>query len=516
MRTSSTRRHLIIEGSFFQEFFPLKPGGSEISAEEFINRLKRALRREGDFPASAKVVSELKTLAANPNATGDQITEIILREPSLSIRILHVVNSAFYMRAQPIMTVSQAVLKMGIKPIAELCSGLILLQKFVPAARQNTPFAACLTKVIVTSILTGTITPQLNAQAGVKNEETGYLAGSFSEMGMLLLAYYFPKIYENAMKRAETKAISMSSAIQQLTGLSPLQISGEVIQALNLPSFYLDVMRLAEKPAGIPKNVPAIPVERRHLMNCAKSIVAAEKIADVISDDKSKAGLDRVLLDLKDSLGVDGDIVKGALGGLTALFHDHCASMQLTLPNLPDFVGSYTGSSEKPSGDQGAQDLFAQYLGEIKQAVENREPTASIIVTVMEAISASLSFDIVLLLLAASGKQALSGRMLIGSIPEFEPSRYVRPVDHLADPHSPEVSAFKNSHVVFSQKALLAGGFPVFAMPIGYGKRAVGVIYAERTIGPRDPLTIDQEDLVRMLADLLDRSLSLAREGKLR
>lgn len=493
----------------------MKPSGSEISAEEFINKLKQALRREGDFPASAKVVSELKALAANPNATGDQITEVILREPSLSIRILHVVNSSFYMRAQPIMTVSQAVLKMGIKPIAELCSGLILLQKFVPAARQNTPFAACLMKVIVTSILTGTITPQLNAQAGVKNEETGYLAGSFSEMGMLLLAYYFPKIYENAMKRAETKAILMSTAIQQLTGLSPLQISGEVIQALNLPHFYLDVMRLAEKPAGIPKNVPAIPVERRHLMNCAKSIVAAEKIADVITDDKSKASLDRVLLDLKDSLGVDGDIVKSALGGLTSLYHDHCASMQLVLPELPGFVVTYGGAGEEKKGAvQGGQDLFEQYLGEIKQAVENREPTASIIVTVMEAISASLSFDIVLLLLATGGKQALSGRMLIGNVPDFEPARFVRPVDHLADQHSPEVSAFKNSHVIFSGKALLSGGFPVFAMPIGYGKRAVGVIYAERTSGTREPLTNEQEEAVHMLADLLDRSLSLAREGK--
>ena len=492
----------------------MKPGGSEISAEEFINKLKIALRREGDFPASAKVVGELKTLAANPNATGDQITEVILREPSLSIRILHVVNSTYYMRAQPIMTVSQAVLKMGIKPIAELCSGLILLQKFVPAARQNTPFANCLKKVIVTSILTGTITPQLNAQAGVRNEETGFLAGSFSEMGMLLLAYYFPKMYENAMKRAETKHIPIGDAIQQLTGLSPLQISNEVIQALNLPPFYSEVIKLAEKPSQIPKNVPAIPVERRHLMNCAKSIVAAEMLSDVITDGKGKASLDKALNDLKDSLGMELDIVKSALGGLSDLYRDHCASMQLTLPELPEFVDSFSEAGGKKGPSEGAENLFEQYLSEIKQAVENREPTASIIVTVMESISASLHFDVVLLLLATGGKQSLSGRMLIGDVPNFEPSRFVRPVDHLADATSVEVAAFKSSKVVFSGKALLRGGFPVFAMPIGYGKRAVGVIYAERTSGEREPLNLDQEECVRQLADLLDRSLSLAREGK--
>ncbi|NMC63139.1 MAG: HDOD domain-containing protein [SAR324 cluster bacterium] len=491
-----------------------KTTGGEISSEEFLNKLRQALRREGDFPASAKVVSELKALAANPNATGDQITEVILREPSLSIRILHIVNSSFYMRAQPIMTVSQAVLKMGIKPIADLCSGLILLQKFVPAARQNTPFANCLKKVIVTSILTGTITPQLNAQAGVRNEETGFLAGSFSEMGMLLLAYYFPKIYENALKRAETKHIPVNDAIQQLTGLSPLQISSEVINALNLPPFYSEVMKLAEKAGQIPKNVPAIPVERRHLMNCAKSIVAAETLTDVITEGKGQVALDKAISELQEKHGVEPSFVSSALGGLNDLYKDHCTSMQLTLPDLPEFLESYSPDKAKKTSFEASESLFDQYISEIKQAVENREPTASIIVTVMEAISSTLDLDLVLLLLATGGKQSLSGRMLIGDIPNFDPNRFVRPIDHLADPNSVEVLAFKSSRCVFSGKPLLRDGFPIVAMPIGFGKRAVGVIYAERTKGNKEPFDINQEESIRQLAELLDRSLSLAREGK--
>lgn len=489
-------------------------GTNEISADEFITKLKQALRKDGDFPASAKVVSELKALAANPNSTGDQITEVILREPSLSIRILHVVNSSFYMRAQPIMTVSQAVLKLGIKAIADLCSGLILLQKFVPAARQNTPFANCLKKVIVTSIVSGTLTPQLNTQAGVRNEETGFLAGSFSEMGMLLLAYYFPKIYENAMKRADTKRIPMNDAIQQLTGLSPLQISDQVIQALNLPDFYSQVMKLAEKPAQIPVNVPSIPVDRRHLMNCAKSIVAAEKIAEIVTDGKGEAMLEKTIADLHEKLGVDSKFVSSALGGLPDLFRDHCTSMQLTLPELPSFVETYSDNKQQKNKPSSGEDLFQQFLQEIRQAVENREPTASIIVTVMEALSSCLNFDLVLLLLASGGKQTLMGRMLIGTIPGFEPTKFVRSVDHLADITSIEVSAFKNARCAFSGKPLLKDGFPVFALPVGYGKRAVGVIYGERTSGDRKPLTIDEEDSIRQLSDLLDRSLSLAREGK--
>ena len=487
--------------------------GNEISADDFLNKLKSALRKDGDFPASAKVVGELKNLAANPNATADQITEIILREPSLSIRILHVVNSSFYRRAQPIMTVSQAVIKMGMKPLADMCSGLILLQKFVPAARQNTPFANCLKKCIVASILTGTITPQLDTQAQ-KNEETGFLAGSFSQMGTLLLAYYFPKIYENALKRADTKRIPLGHAIQQLTGLTPIEISNEVILALNLPQFYSEAMKLAAKPGNLPKNTTTLSPEKRHLVNVARGIASADHLADVITDGKGQVTLEKTVAQIQETYGIDAKALSTALGGLHDLFKDHCASMQLTLPELPDYIQSYGpdgGFEPKPTS---SEELFMQFLDEIKQAVEGREPTASIIVTVMEAIATSLHFDLVLLMLATAGKQSMAGRMLIGDIPNFEPTRYLRPVDHLADISSPEVSAFKNGRCVFSGKALLKSGFPLVALPIGYGNRAVGVVYAERTHGNGDPLTIEEEDSLRQLSDLLDRSLSLAREGK--
>ena len=107
-------------------------GKASMTAEQFVEKLRNALRRDGDFPASAKIVSELRMLTSDPRTTANQITEVILREPSLGTRVLHLVNSSFYRRAKPIMTVSQAVVQIGMKPLADLCAGLVLLQKFVP------------------------------------------------------------------------------------------------------------------------------------------------------------------------------------------------------------------------------------------------------------------------------------------------------------------------------------------------------------------------------------------------
>src|SRR5581483_3381376 len=120
-----------------------------------------ALARDGDFPASAKVVNKLLTRASNRNVTLSEISNIILKEPSLTARILHVVNSTIYNRGAPIKTVSDAVTRLGLRNVAEVCSGLVLFKKFVPAARSEGSFADCLKQALFTSMLARSLEAEL-------------------------------------------------------------------------------------------------------------------------------------------------------------------------------------------------------------------------------------------------------------------------------------------------------------------------------------------------------------------
>ena len=47
-----------------------------MSQEKFLDKLRKALSQDGDFPTSAKIVSELKMLTSNPNTTANQIAEV--------------------------------------------------------------------------------------------------------------------------------------------------------------------------------------------------------------------------------------------------------------------------------------------------------------------------------------------------------------------------------------------------------------------------------------------------------
>ncbi|MCB0353558.1 MAG: HDOD domain-containing protein [Bdellovibrionales bacterium] len=485
-----------------------------ITAEEFVDKLRRALRRDGDFPASARVVAELRELVTKPDTTANQITEVILREPSLGTRVLHLVNSSFYRRARPIMTVSQAVVQIGMRPLAELCSGLVLLQKFVPAARKGGVFAKSLKQTITTSLLSSSITGELQNQGRVGKDEQGYLAGTFYELGMLLVSFYFPKMYEAALRRSDEKKQSLSQSIQELTGLTPVQLSLEVIDELKLPEFYREVLSTAETPETATTLASEGSDSEKHTAGVAQALYAAHEISSTLTQNGTKEELDNALVKIRNSVDLENVLLSDVIGQLVTRFQDHCASMDLHLPALPTYVRQYTGADAieedfQDSASQQEGDIFAQFVEEIREAVDNREPTASIITTVMETFAWSLRFDRVLLMLVASGKQRLVGRMLLGNVPDFVPKDFIRLLGREAGPYAPDAAAVAEARPIFSGEPLFEDGWPFAVVPIGFGKRVIGVIYADRIDSGTDAqLSGREQAAIGVLAELLDRSIS--------
>jgi|GEM_PF-904678 len=501
------------------------PIGSDSSAttftpEEFIERLRKALQRDGDFPASAKVVSELRSLVSDTKTTANQVAEVILREPSLGIRVLHLVNSSFYRRAKPIMTISQAVIQIGMKPLADLCSGLVLLQKFVPVARRGGAFANTLQQIVLTSLLTSTLSGEreVSKSGGHKaGGESGYLAGSLRELGTLLMAYYFPQVYETATRRAESKHLPLEQCIKEVIGLTPIQLSVELIDALNLPPMYKEIILASEGADKLPPPPSGVATPQQEIAKLGRSLSAANQISEVLSTGQGKAKLDTVLNRINSQLKLDLKDLNSVVGSLPALFKEHCSSIDLPLPDLPEFVTAYSEAIPDQVAApalQTSSDQFSQFVDEIRLAVQNGEPTASIITSVMETLAWGLRFDRVILLLVTPGKHTLVGRMALGDLGTIDPRKIERPVSTTPDLVAPDSVAFVQSRPVFNGDSVLPDGWPLVAFPVGFGARTIGVIYADcipngmrAKSGGSDELSNSEQAALGVLAELLERSV---------
>ncbi len=497
-----------------------------LTPEEFLEKLKGALNKNGDFPACAKIVTELRMLTSDPSTTASKLAEVILKEPSLGVRILHLVNSSYYKRVKPISTITQAIVQVGMKPLAEMCAGLVLLQRFVPEARQNSAFASCLRKSIMTSLLASSLASQQLSSASktlnTRNSESGFLAGTMAEMGVLLMAFYFPQVYESASKRSEQKGQDISLSIKQIVGFSPAQLSAEVVGTLNLPQYYADVVNKAQETIDNPS--PSDAGKQSDLGELAKCLGVAMSISDAITSTTDTNELVARIRKIQIMSGLSPEFIMNSLKDLNTGVAEHCQSLDLKLPPLPDVLETITldaslvspsatssdsASAERVTLGRNQQD-FDNYIEDIELAISRGEPTANILTSVMEVCAYCLGFDRVLLLLANKTRTTLVGRMMLGSVPGVDPAKIVRPLGSGAPPTAPDNLAFTEARVIFSGAPLFPEGLPVVALPVGYGKRAVGVVYADRTSRPPVPLAPQEQAAFALLADLLDKSLHKA------
>jgi HD-like signal output (HDOD) protein len=500
-------------------------GVKSVTSDEFLEKLRTALSRNGDFPASAKIVTELRMLTSDPQTTAAQIAEVILREPSLGVRVLHLVNSSYYKRVKPITSISQAIVQIGMKPLAEMCSGLVLLQRFVPEARKSSAFASCLRKSIVTSLLSSSLALQstnatLGKNAANKNAESGFLAGTMAEIGILLMAYYFPQVYESALKRSETKRQDIALSVQQLIGLSPSQLSAEVIRTLDLPQYYADIVMTAEN--FLTHGVASSATLTADVVESGRFLCAAIGISDALTGPQSEKNLLEAVQKIRERLSLKPDVLQTVINSLSKGLEEHCSALEVALPPIPvaletmviSAAGTFSKESETTEDTPPAalnlgpqQAAFDEYIEDIKQALINNEPTASIVTSVMEACAYCLNFNRVILLLASQGRKNLVGRMVLGTIPDIDTTKYSRPLGDDADPYAPDNNAFTQGRPIFQGDPLFPGGWPIAALPIGSGKKAVGVVYAEKTGGTSPELTPQEQAAIVILTGLLDKSL---------
>jgi len=497
------------------------------SPEQFLEKLKSALRRNGDFPASAKIVCQLRQLTSETGTTAAQVAEVILQEPSLGVRVLHLVNSSFYRRAKPVTTISQAVIHVGMKPLAEMCAGLVLLQRFVSESRRNSVFALRLRRCIVASLLTSSITLETTqitgaSSASQKASESGYLAGTIAELGVLLMAYYFPQVYDSAIKRSEAKHQSISASIKQISGLSPAELSVEVCKTLDLPHIFGEIVLLSE----CARNGTALTHEALtpDLELQSRSLASALWVCDVLDTAQSEHDISSQIPTIAKTTGVPPVAILQSLQTLPMRLGEHYETLELSLPKIPFDLKNLTidpnakvaepaGITGHPALDQASSSsqpggLFADYVHEIKQALENQEPATSIIVTAMEACAFCLGFDRVLLLLAINNRKSLVGKMMIGTVPGIEPTKISRPIGDDHDQYAPDNMAFMKGQPVFTGEPIFKDGWPIAALPVGTGKRSIGVVYAER-VGSHDneELSASEQAAIQILTELLDRAV---------
>jgi HD-like signal output (HDOD) protein len=158
------------------------------------DEIKRRLEACPKLASLQTINRALRDLMNSEQSLNSQIAEVIRRDPSLSARLLRMVNSVYFGNSTRISNIEEAVFFLGLRQIRELSTATPVIEEMQalhPGADGQKPLPW--TELWRHSIGTAALTREIlqSTSIGV-DDDTDYLAGLLHNVGKVVMAYSFP------------------------------------------------------------------------------------------------------------------------------------------------------------------------------------------------------------------------------------------------------------------------------------------------------------------------------------
>jgi HD-like signal output (HDOD) protein len=214
-----------------------------LTRQESLDNCILRIQRQSNLPAFADHMAQLTKAVGDESTTLNLITNIILKNVSLTAMVLRAANSIHYNpRGKPILSVSRAVTIMGWDSILNLGSGVLLFESF--REQMDKP-----KELILLMLLTGNHARQIAMRSGLRGIEEAYLCGMFRNLGELIAACYLPKEYAEILHSAHVTQHSEAETCERVLNFRFEDLGKAMAHHWNLPDTVANCMDNPDLPA---------------------------------------------------------------------------------------------------------------------------------------------------------------------------------------------------------------------------------------------------------------------------
>ena len=236
--------------------------------------LLRRMRHKTDFPALSESVVRIQRLATSDTESLKSLTDEILRDVSLTNKLLRMVNTVQFtaVAGGGISTVSRAVALVGFAGIRNMALSVLLLEHMGDKAH-----ASQLKEEFLRALMAGTLAGELSPVA--RESEEAFLAAMFQNLGRLLTEYYFPEEavqIRQQVARNDTPA-TREMAARRILGIGLEDLGLGVARSWGLPDSLQKALRVPEGDA--PQHAALAGVERLRWMGRGANAMAAAMLS---------------------------------------------------------------------------------------------------------------------------------------------------------------------------------------------------------------------------------------------
>jgi HD-like signal output (HDOD) protein len=223
---------------------------TQLSATEKVHKLDRKkissqLASCPSLPSLSSINKALQALLLAEQRYSAQISEIVRRDPSLTSRLLRLVNSVYYGLSTPVNSIEEAVFYLGVRQIRQLVTVTPIIEDFHRLSKQCAfPWRDFWQHCIGTAILTREVVSMMQAPT----DESDYVAGLVHDVGKIVMAWTFPDHFAQIHLQAAPGTRELTEIEQEVLGMDHGELGALYLERHNLPELMVETARFHHHP----------------------------------------------------------------------------------------------------------------------------------------------------------------------------------------------------------------------------------------------------------------------------
>jgi len=193
-----------------------------------------------DIPTLPTIVFELNELLQDPNTPITNISDIIEKDQAMSLRVLKLVNSAFYGIHKEVNDIGNAIVLLGFNTVRNAIVSLGVISSF-SGIKSLKGFT--ISDFWKHSLAVALVSKSLAEKTKIASSDSCFVGGLLHDIGKVILAQYFQDLFEKVWNAAKSENISFYEAEKKEISIDHAIIGAHLATNWELPESFIDVIR---------------------------------------------------------------------------------------------------------------------------------------------------------------------------------------------------------------------------------------------------------------------------------
>jgi putative nucleotidyltransferase with HDIG domain len=214
---------------------------------------KDLIRYVEKLPAFPQSVTKVIELTSRAECSPKELVKVIEHDPVLTVKILKLVNSAFYGLSKPIKSINHGIVYAGFNTIKNLSVSIAAIGVLPRKNAINFDIDALLLHSIGVAIVSKRLANSLSVNP--KESSDYFIAGLLHDFGKVVLIQYKPDLYKQALGLAADGSRPLFQTEREVFGLDHAQVGALLAKTWNLPEQLIEAISKHHDPDASPNKM---------------------------------------------------------------------------------------------------------------------------------------------------------------------------------------------------------------------------------------------------------------------